>query len=457
MKKLYKDKKVLILGLAKSGFYAAKLLNKLGAQVIVNDKKDLTKDKKANQLKKMGITIISGEHPSDLLKTKFDLLVKNPGIPYSNSVIKKAQSKKIPIITEVEVANSVSKGHLIGITGTNGKTTTTIIIQRMLSLNRSKGSAYAVGNIGVPASQLALNVEEIDDLVMELSSFQLEGTPTIHPEIAVVTNITKAHIDYHGSVEAYIEAKLKLVRNQTEEDVLIYNDDQKGLKELLRENSNAQLLPFSRQRYLKEGISTENNSIYFKEEKIADVSEISIKGKHNLENFLAAIAVAKVKKVRNKDIKKIMREFKGVKHRTQFVLEWNKRSFYNDSKATNIEATENALSGFSQPVILLAGGLDRGEDYKKLLPYLKKHVKAVVLFGETVNELEKIAKLAGIEEIRKVDEMKEAVKVAYRVSSPKDIILLSPAAASWDEYKNFEARGNHFIDSVNELINTANN
>ncbi|MDN6162420.1 MAG: UDP-N-acetylmuramoyl-L-alanine--D-glutamate ligase, partial [Atopostipes sp.] len=452
-----KDKKVLILGLAKSGFYAAKLLNKLGAQVIVNDKKDLTKDKKANQLKKMGITIISGEHPSDLLKTKFDLLVKNPGIPYSNSVIKKAQSKKIPIITEVEVANSVSKGHLIGITGTNGKTTTTIIIQRMLSLNRSKGSAYAVGNIGVPASQLALNVEEIDDLVMELSSFQLEGTPTIHPEIAVVTNITKAHIDYHGSVEAYIEAKLKLVRNQTEEDVLIYNDDQKGLKELLRENSNAQLLPFSRQRYLKEGISTENNSIYFKEEKIADVSEISIKGKHNLENFLAAIAVAKVKKVRNKDIKKIMREFKGVKHRTQFVLEWNKRSFYNDSKATNIEATENALSGFSQPVILLAGGLDRGEDYKKLLPYLKKHVKAVVLFGETVNELEKIAKLAGIEEIRKVDEMKEAVKVAYRVSSPKDIILLSPAAASWDEYKNFEARGNHFIDSVNELINTANN
>lgn len=456
MKNSYQNKKILVLGLARSGYYAAKLLNKLAARVTVNDKKDLTKDPKAKELKKMGVRIISGGHPNNLMGEDFDLLVKNPGIPYDNKVVEEATEKNIPIITEVELASRISNAHLIGITGTNGKTTTTMITQEMLSVSRSAGKAYAIGNIGVPASQLALSVEEVDDLVVELSSFQLAGSPSIQPEIAVITNITEAHIDYHGSRKAYVEAKLNLVRNQSADDILIYNDDQTDLKELLVNNTRAQLLPFSRKKYLRNGVSVKNETIYFKEDKIADVSEIFIKGKHNLENFLAAIAVAKIKKVKNENIKKVMQEFKGVKHRTQFLFKWQERSFYNDSKATNIEATEKALSGFDQPVILLAGGLNRGDDYQRLIPYLNKHVKAMIVFGETAEKLVEVAKLAKIHDIKKVDEMGEAVKKAYTVSEPNDIILLSPAAASWDQYENFEVRGNHFISEVNKLVKKEN-
>lgn len=451
MENKYKNKKVLVLGLAKSGFYAAKLLNELGAEVILNDKKDLSKNSRAKILKEMGINIISGEHPSDLMEENFDLLVKNPGIPYNNKIIREAINKNISVITEVELASTVTKAHFIGITGTNGKTTTTTMIQEMLATSSSKRSTYAVGNIGIPVSQLALTAKTEDYLVAELSSFQLAGAPTIHPEIAVITNITEDHLDFHGSKKAYVESKLNLVKNQTEKDMLIYNEDQDGLKEVLTKRSKAQLLPFSRKKYLKNGVSVKNRFIYFKEDLVAKLSDIEIKGTHNLENFLAAIAVAKVKKISNENIKKIMKEFKGVKHRTQFLLKWNDRSFYNDSKATNIEATEKALSAFNQSVILLAGGLNRGDNYEKLIPYFKEHVKALVVFGETAPELKKIATLSGIQKVIEVGKMSEAVRNAYHISSPGDIILLSPAAASWDQYQNFEERGNQFIDSVNNL------
>lgn len=452
MNNAYKNKNILVLGLAKSGFYAAKLLNELGAKVIVNDKKNLNGDLKVERLEKMGIKVITGSHPSNLMENNFDFLVKNPGIPYDNAIVKEALAGNIPVITEVEIASQVTKAHFIGITGTNGKTTTTTIIQKMLAFDRNEGAAYAVGNIGIPASQVALSAEEADDLVVELSSFQLLGTPSIHPEIAVITNITEAHLDYHGSKEAYQEAKLNLIKNQRADDLLIYNADQKDLESLLKARSNAKMLAFSRKNYLKDGVSVKEGFIYFKGERLAEVSDIFVKGNHNLENFLAAIAVAKSKKVSNQSIRKVMQEFKGVKHRTQFLLEWKERVFYNDSKATNIEATEQALSGFNQPVILLAGGLDRGDDYTELIPYFKKHVKAVVAFGETAKGLKKVAEKAGVSQVKIVNEMTEAVKHAYRMSEAGDVILLSPAAASWDQYENFEVRGDQFINAVNELL-----
>ena len=448
---IYRRKKVLVLGLAKSGFHVAKLLGELGAKVIINDSMDLTEDPQAKELESLGMKVISGGHPIALLDETFDLLVKNPGIPYENPMIKKALNKNIPVITEVELASSVMKGYLIGITGTNGKTTTTTIIQEMLALDRKTGTAYAIGNIGIPASQIALTTKEEDDLVMELSSFQLMGTKTIRPRIAVITNITEAHLDFHGTKAAYIAAKLKLIENQKKEDILIYNADQLGLKELLKKNSNAQLLPFSTKKYFNDGISIKNEIIYFKGESVANVSNIFLKGSHNLENYLAAIAVAKIKEVRNDHIRQVMQNFKGVKHRTQFLTEWNERVFYNDSKATNIEATEKALSSFDKPVILLAGGLDRGDDLKDLIPYFKKHVKALVTFGETAELLKEVARLAGIKNIKKVKDMEKAVSKAYELSERKDVILLSPAAASWDQYENFEIRGDHFIKAVNDL------
>lgn len=449
----YQGKNVLILGLAKSGYQAAKLLHTLGAEVTVNDAKELENDNEAQELQTLGIKVISGGHPANLMEDSFDLVVKNPGIPYDNPVIQKALKQKLPVITEVEVAASVMEASIIGVTGTNGKTTTTSIIHEMLNQKRVSGSAYAIGNIGVPASQLALSLKSDDDVVIELSSFQLMGTPTLKPNIAVLTNLYSAHLDYHGSQEAYEEAKMNIMRNQTSEDVTIYNKDQPHLERLVKENSNAQLLPFSRKEYLENGTSVKEGNIYFKGEVVAKVSDIFIQGFHNLENMLAAISVAKLKGVSNETIQSVMRQFHGVKHRTQFIGEYKGRIFYNDSKATNIEATENALAGFDQPVILLAGGLDRGNSFDSLLPDLKEHVKALITFGETADLMVEVAKKAGITQIKKVEDVTEAVPAAYAMSAVDDIILLSPAAASWDQYDNFEIRGDIFIEAVNNLIN----
>lgn len=455
-KKSYENKKVLVLGLAKSGFMAAQLLHKLGAEITVNDAQDLTNNPDALTLMDLGISVISGGHPDDLLDADFDLIVKNPGIPYSNSILIQAKARSIPIVTEVEVATSVMEAPIIGLTGTNGKTTTTSMIQSFLSIERDKGRALALGNIGVPASQMALEVTAADDVILELSSFQLMGTPTIQPKIAVVLNLSSAHLDYHGSQEAYEDAKMNLIRQQGPEDFVIYNKDQKHLEELVLSNTKAQLLPFSRKEYLKEGISVKDESIYFKDEKVAEVSEIFLHGLHNLENFLAAIGVAKLKGVSNETIHTVLQNFKGVKHRTQFLTEYAGRIFYNDSKATNIEATQNALAGFKQPVVLLAGGLDRGINYDALIPSFSEHVKAVVAFGETASLIKKTAEKAEVSIIQVVENVEEAVPVAYQLSEPDDVILLSPASASWDQYPSFEIRGDRFIEAVEELIEQEN-
>lgn len=452
----YTNKKVLVLGLAKSGYYAAKLLFELGAQVTVNDAIDLAQNDDAKELEALGIMVISGSHPENLLEAGFDLIVKNPGIPYTNPVLVKADKLALPIITEIEIASAVMAAPIIGITGTNGKTTTTSIIYEMLSLDRASGSVFALGNIGVPASKVALTLTEQDDAVMELSSFQLMGTPTLHPEIAVITNLYSAHLDYHGSQEAYEEAKINLILNQTTEDYVIYNADQPHLVEWMEEKAVAQKLPFSRERFLDKGICAVDGKIYFNQEEIAKVSDIFLKGLHNLENFLAAVGVAKVKGVSNKVIQQVLRQFQGVKHRTQYVREYEGRIFYNDSKATNIEATENALKGFNQPIILLAGGLDRGNAFDELVPALKENVKALITFGETTEKMMDAANKAGISKIVQAEDVAAAVPEAYAVSEAGDVILLSPAAASWDQYANFEVRGDAFIEAIEQLVDKEN-
>lgn len=447
----YQDENVLVLGLAKSGYQAAKLLLQLGASVTVNDTKDLSNDKDAKELVKLGVSVISGGHPNDLLTIPFDLVVKNPGIPYDNPVVAEALKQGLPVITEVEVATAIMESPLITVTGSNGKTTTTSIIHDMLSQDRKKGQALAIGNIGVPASEVALSVKKEDDVIMELSSFQLMGTPTMKPEIAVITNIFSSHLDYHGTQEAYEDAKMNMIRNQTAENIVIYNKDQAHLEKLVVSNTDATLHPFSRKEFLPNGTSVKDDMIYFKEERVADVADIFVQGLHNVENMLAAISVAKLKGVSNESIQKVLRHFHGVKHRMQFVTEFNERIFYNDSKATNIEATENALAGFKKPVILLAGGLDRGNSFDQLVPTLKGHVKALYTFGETADKMIEAAKEAGISNIHKLDELKDAVPLAYENSEAGDILLLSPAAASWDQFANFELRGDVFIEAVEKL------
>jgi len=450
---MYKNKKILVLGLAKSGLSAAKLLYQLGALVTVNDYKKLEDNPEARELLNQGIKVITGEHPENLLEEDFKLIVKNPGIPYTNPVIEKAIRKDIPIVTEVEIALSVSESEIVAITGTNGKTTTTTLVNDILNYNRQSGNSFAAGNIGMPTSQVILETGKADDIVMELSSFQLLGTPSLKPEIAVITNIYSAHLDYHKTREAYVKAKLNITKLQDKNDYLIYNADQEELSALAKEKSQAKLIPFSRKKYMKKGASIKNEYVFFYGEKIMRVSDMKLPGKHNIENALAAISVAKIKGISNESIVNVLSEFGGVKHRSQFVTEWNKRIFVNDSKATNSLATKNAIDGFEQPVILLAGGLDRGDTFEDLLPSLKEKVKGLVTFGETANQILEIGESLNIQHLTTVESVEESVPAAYEMSDEGDVILLSPACASWDQYVNFEIRGDKFIDSIYDLMN----
>lgn len=452
MKKIstYENKKVLVLGLAKSGVSAAKLLHELGALVTVNDGKPFDENPEAQELLSLGIKVITGSHPIELLDEEFSLMVKNPGIPYSHPLVAKAQEMGIPVITEVELAYEVAECPIIGITGTNGKTTTTTMTGLLLNAGADQGIARLAGNIGYPASGVAQEAKSEDKIVMELSSFQLMGITDFRPHIAVITNIYEAHIDYHGTRKEYVKAKWNLQKNMTEKDYLILNWNQSELQELAQ-RTKARVLPFSTKEVLEYGVYADDYSIYYKKEKIMEISELGVPGKHNVENALAAISVAKLYGISNEAIRETLHFFHGVPHRTQYVGEIQGRKFYNDSKATNILATKMALSGFeTSKVVLLAGGLDRGNTFDELIPSLKG-IKAMVVFGQTKEKLMDAGKKAGIETIVTADSVEQAVPLALENSTDGDVVLLSPANASWDQYPNFETRGNRFMEAVNRL------
>ncbi|MBW1605411.1 UDP-N-acetylmuramoyl-L-alanine--D-glutamate ligase [Lactobacillus sp. Sy-1] len=445
----YQNKKVLVLGAGKSGINAANLLVKLGAQVTVNDSQPESKLSGLSELDS-SVKVITGGHPDNLLDAQFDLMVKNPGISYDNVVVKKAMALRLPIITEVELASEINEGDLICVTGSNGKTTTTTMITKMLNQERPAGNAYAVGNIGVSASKIAETTTKDDTVVMEISSFMLLGITNLHPHIAVLTNIFANHLDYHKTRENYVKAKMRITMNQDANDYFVVNFDSEELQ-VLSQQSKAQIVPFSRLAKSRDGAYELNGQLYFKDDYIMDADEIRIPGEQNVENALAAIAVAKVMGKSNRAIKHVLTTFGGVRHRVQYVLTADGRKYYNDSKATDIEATQMALRGFNQPIILLAGGLDRGYKFDKLVPDFAKHVKGIVLFGETKHLLEDAAKKANVPQIKLVNTLDEAVPVAYDMSSAGDIILLSPANASWDQFKTFEVRGDEFIKDVEKL------
>ncbi|HFL7330808.1 TPA: UDP-N-acetylmuramoyl-L-alanine--D-glutamate ligase [Enterococcus faecium] len=452
MKKIstYENKKVLVLGLAKSGVSAAKLLHELGALVTVNDGKPFDENPEAQELLSLGIKVITGSHPIELLDEEFSLMVKNPGIPYSHPLVAKAQEMGIPVITEVELAYEVAECPIIGITGTNGKTTTTTMTGLLLNAGADQGIARLAGNIGYPASGVAQEAKSEDKIVMELSSFQLMEITDFRPHIAVITNIYEAHIDYHGTRKEYVKAKWNLQKNMTEKDYLILNWNQSELQELAQ-RTKARVLPFSTKEVLEDGVYADDYSIYYKKEKIMEISELGVPGKHNVENALAAISVAKLYGISNEAIRETLHFFHGVPHRTQYVGEIQGRKFYNDSKATNILATKMALSGFeTSKVVLLAGGLDRGNTFDELIPSLKG-IKAMVVFGQTKEKLMDAGKKAGIETIVTADSVEQAVPLALENSTDGDVVLLSPANASWDQYPNFETRGNRFMEAVNRL------
>lgn len=444
--KTFENKKVLVLGLAKSGEAAARLLTKLKAIVTVNDGKPFDENPSAQALLEDGIKVICGSHPLELLDENFELMVKNPGIRYDNPMVARALEKGIPVITEVELAYLISEAPIIGITGSNGKTTTTTMIADVL--NNGGQSGLLSGNIGFPASEVAQTATDQDTLVMELSSFQLMGIESFHPHIAVITNLMPTHIDYHGSFEDYVAAKWSIQKNMTDADFMVLNFNQDLSKELAQK-TQATVVPFSTLERV-DGAYLENGTLYFKGEAVMKADEIGVPGSHNIENALATIAVAKLSGIANDAIKETLSHFGGVKHRLQALGEVRGVKFYNDSKSTNILATQKALSGFdNSKVILIAGGLDRGNEFDELVPDIAD-LKLMVILGESAPRVKRAADKAGVAYVDAKD-VAEASHLAFENASAGDIVLLSPANASWDMYKNFEVRGDEFIAAFEEI------
>ena len=449
MKKItnFENKKVLVLGLAKSGESAARVLNQLEAIVTVNDGKPFDENPAAQDLLAEGIKVVTGGHPLDLLEEDFAVMVKNPGIPYNNPMVERAMALKIPIITEVELAYLISESPIVGITGTNGKTTTTTLIADIL--NADGKVAKLSGNIGFPASDVASKSTADETLIMELSSFQFMGIEAFQPKIAVITNLFSAHLDYHGSQENYEAAKWRIQENMTADDYLVLNFNQAKLRDRATLTS-AQVVPFSTTEIVETGAYVSDGQIYFKGDKIMAVAGLSLPGEHNVENALAAICVAKLSGVSNAAITRVLTTFSGVKHRLQYLGQKAQIKFYNDSKATNILATQKALSGFDNHTLwLLAGGLDRGNGFEELSADVAD-LKGMIVFGETAPKLRALAESLAIP-VYDSKNVATATVLAYSKAEAGDTVLLSPANASWDQYKTFEQRGDLFIDAFTGL------
>lgn len=442
------------MGLGKSGFAVSELLLTLGAKLTLNDKADLDSNEKANELKERGVRVIGGHHPVDLLeKEHFDYLVKNPGIPYENPMVAKAEELNIPIITEPEIALSCSEAPYVCVTGSNGKTTTVMLTQQILDhhLQKTGHHAYAVGNIGVPISEVVPKATKDDILVVEISSFQLLGVTDINPKVAAIVDIyNNVHLDYHKTFENYVNAKLNVTRFQDENDYFIANYDQKDILAKEEKLTKAKIQTFS---------ENDPHADYFigdeylesKQEKIMKIDDIKLPGIHNLQNSLVAIAISKLMGAENDDIQAVLSTFAGAKHRLQYVMTLDGRKIYNDSKSTNIEAATVAIPSFKQPEVLIAGGLDRGFTFDDLIPLFKKHVKAIVLYGESKYLLADSARKAGIKDIVIENTLQEAVPKAYELTEQGDVLLFSPACASWDQFRTFEERGDYFVKFVKEL------
>ncbi len=453
-KELYSGKKIVILGLAKSGVAIAKIMKNAGATVVVNDRKPEEECQGVAELRGLGIPVICGSHPDDLIDASIDLLIKNPGIPYGISPIEKALELGIPVVTEVEIAYQISPAPIIGITGSNGKTTTTTLVG--LILEEGGRSPVVAGNIGTVLSEQAVNIQSKQVFVAELSSFQLKGTQTFRPWIGCLLNVYNAHLDYHKTKEDYVHSKRNLFVNQTAEDIAVFNYDNSYCRDMA-EGLKSKVLWFSLTQEVEQGSFLKEGKICFRHaldgeiEEIIPIENIALPGEHNLENVLAAVTITRAAGVSSQVIQQVLTTFTGVEHRLEFVGEVDGVKYYNDSKATNPEAASRAIRSFKQPIVLIAGGLDRGIDFKELIPHFQNRVKTLLTYGQTAEILLKRGEDAGIKNLIRVDNVNDAVAKAHQVAEGGEVVLLSPACASWDMYTSFEERGSMFKQSVHKL------
>ena len=442
---MFENKKIFVLGMARSGYEVAKFLSNYNNEILVTDQKEQD-PKHVLELENLGVKVIITEDPTNLLDETYDIVVKNPGIKYTNPIVVKAHELGIKVVNELEVAyNFLDKDvNIVGVTGSNGKTTTVTLIYEFLKAE--KENVYLCGNIGTPVSSMVGKAKKDDIMVIEISDHQLCDMYDFKTNISVLTNISETHIDFHDSYSRYKMMKKRIFNNQTENDLAILNFDNEEVMNLIDDIPSKKYY-FSKNSnqkcYIKE------NAIYYDEEKVISLDDITLKGNHNYENIMAAIIVVKEYQISNESIQKVLKEFKGVEHRIEYVTTIQERKFYNDSKSTNNKATMTALSSFQESIILLMGGLDRGIPFDDLIPYMR-HVKKIMAFGETKEKVKEFADKNNIS-CEVFDTMKPAIIEAYNISNKGDVILLSPACASWDQYKCFEDRGNEFKEIVQSL------
>ncbi len=439
---MYDNKKMFILGMARSGYEVAKVLVKHNCEILITDMKEQDEEK-VKELKELGINLIITDKPEELLDDSFAYVVKNPGIKVDHKVCLKAKELNIPVINELEVAYHYlpKNTKIVAVTGSNGKTTTTTLTYEIL---KSAGlPVHLGGNIGYPMCSLLDELKENEIIVIELSAQQLHDFYDFRTDIGILTNLTPVHLDHFKTYENYKRCKKKIFNHNT--SLVILNGGNQDVIDLTNDIKSKKVY-FSSSKECD--ICIKNNAIYYNEE-IIKLDDIRLKGNHNYENIMCAIVVAKYFNVSNEVIKEILTTFAGVEHRLEFVKELNKRSFYNDSKATNVTSTIIALDSFKQPTILLLGGLDRGHSFDELLPHMN-NVKFVVCYGETKERILDFCNKNNITCYKK-DNLEEATILAYDNSKENDVILLSPACASWDQYEKFEDRGDDFKRVINSL------
>jgi UDP-N-acetylmuramoylalanine--D-glutamate ligase len=441
----FRGKRVTVVGLARSGVAAARALHALGAIVTVTDKKPLGQlSAQVKSLGNDGIIVETGGHP-DHIFLEADLIVLSPGVPPIPQILA-AQQRGVKVISELELAWLLSDVPYIGITGTNGKSTVTTLVGLMLGRARKK--VLVAGNIGNALTEDIALLKQQDWIVAELSSFQLEYIETFHPRVATILNVTQDHLDRYHSIAEYSEAKMRIFMNQCQEDFLILNFDDPLVKSYASRTS-ATVIPFSRLLQFRSGACVIDGFLTFNNKRIIHIDEIKIKGVHNLENALAAVALSMCAYADPTSVTAVLREFPGLEHRLEFVREKDGVTWVNDSKGTNVGAVVKSVEGFTQPVILIAGGLDKGSDFSPLFNLFKQKVKLLILIGKAADKMEKI--LGGATQTVFAPTLQDAVKFAAAQSSRGDVVLLSPACASFDMFKDFEDRGRQFKEAVKSL------
>ena len=446
---MFENKKILILGMARSGYEAAKYLSKHNNTIILNDggSREKQDEEKIKELESLGVTLIFDSHPDDLLDDSFDYIIKNPGIRNDHKYVIKANELGVEVINEAEMAFRLLPPDvtLIGITGTNGKTTTTTLTYEMIK--KSGKRVHLAGNIGYPLCSFLESLESGDIIVMEVSCQQLANMDKFNPHIALMTNLSEAHIDFFGSYEAYKEDKLKLFKNQTDLDTAILNiENDEVMKGTVDIKSNVKY--FSSKREIN-GAYMLDDKLYYYDEFIMNRDEFLLKGNHNVENALGAMMIAKEVGVDNESIVSVLKTFTGVRHRLEFIDKVNGVDYYNDTEATNTKCTTIALSSFDKNVILILGGLERGQDFHDLDNFISP-VKEIVGIGECRDRVKEYGDSVGIK-TKTFEKLSEAMNYINSVVESGDTVLLSPASASWDQYKQCEDRGDEFRDIVKEL------